>query len=359
MIMVNIAAQRLHSQQIEQPRLQHPGEMVAWLGAVQGQDYAGAKWSLGLRLPDSTDAAIEQAIADKTIVRTWVMRGTLHLVTAADIRWLVALVGPRLIRQTASRYRQLELDEATMARSNAVLVKALAGGKQLDRKELFAILEQNTISTEGQRGVHMLRRASLDGLIYQGVVRRNNPTFMLLDELQPGPKPLERDEALSELARRYFTSRGPATLQDFAGWSGLTVGDARAGLEAVKSQLVQDTRTDEQYWRSSSTPSEPANSPTVHLLPGFDEYLLGYKDRSAVLDPQQAHKVSPGKNGVFYPTIVIDGRIAGLWKRSFKKGAVIISPDPFYNALTAAEEHAFMAAAQRYAEYLEMPVVLP
>ena len=354
--MLHIAALRLHNQQIEHPRLQHPGEVVAWLGAVQGQDYAGAKWSLGLRLPGSTDADIEQAIADKTIARTWAVRGTLPLVAAADIRWLVALVGPRLIKQTASRYRQLELDEATMARSNAVLVEALAGGKQLDRKELFAILEQNNISTQGQRGVHMLRRASLDSLIYQGVQRRNNPTFMLLDELQPKNTPLARDEALAELARRYYTSRGPATLHDFATWSGLPVGEARAGLEAVKSLLVQEIITGEQYWRSPSTPAVPASS--VHLLPGFDEYLLGYKDRSAVLDSQHAPRVSPGKNGIFYPTIVIDGRVVGLWKRSFNKGAVIVKPEPFDNTLTADEEHAFAAAAQRYGEFLEMPVAL-
>jgi hypothetical protein len=189
--MPNIAVHRLHSQQLEHTRLEKPIEVVTWLGAVQAQDYAGAKWSIGIRLPDSTDAGIEQAIADNTFFRTWAMRGTLHFVAASDIRWLLALVAPRIIARNARRYSELELDERTLARSNAVLADALQGGRQLNRSDLLGVLEQNSISTQGQRAAYMLQRASLDGLICQGVMRRNDPTYMSLDESLPETRAME------------------------------------------------------------------------------------------------------------------------------------------------------------------------
>jgi hypothetical protein len=352
-----IMHQRLYHQQIEHPRLPDVAAVASWLGAVQGQDYPGAKWSLGLRLPGSTDAQIEQAIADKIIVRTWVMRGTLHLMAAADVRWLVDLVGPRLIAGGARRYRELELDEATLTRSADILVNALAGDKQLDRRALLAILEQQGISTAGQRGIHMLSHASLQGLILQGVTYNNNPTFTRMDEALPDTLTLPRDEALAELARRYFTSRGPATFQDFVHWSGLLTRDARAGLAVAKDHLVEDKIDGESYWLSPNTPPTPKPSPTAYALPGFDEYILGYKNRDAMLDPQHAEKICPGRNGVFYPTMVIDGRVVGTWKRAFKKRSIIVTPAPF-DALAADEREAFVQAVQRYGEFHQLPIEL-
>jgi hypothetical protein len=295
MTMENIAVERLYSQQIEHSRLNLPGAVVAWLGAIQAQDYAGAKWSVGLRLPGCTDAAIEQALETRAIVRTWAMRGTLHFVSAADIRWMLALMAPRIIANNAGRYKQLGLDEPTLARSNDVLVEALKDGKRLTRKELLPILRQKGISTEGHRASHMLQRASLDGLICQGVMRRNDPTYMLLDGAIPKCRRMERDEALAELANRYFASRGPATLQDYIWWSGLTVADSKAGLEAIESQLIRETISGQTYWRSHSLPAGQEISPTVYLLPGFDEYLLSYRDRSASLDVERIKKLTPHK----------------------------------------------------------------
>jgi hypothetical protein len=210
----DIAIQRLWSQQLKRPNLKLPGDVLTWLGVVQAQDYAGAKWSLGLRLLKCTDTGIEQVIGDKTILRTWILRGTLHFVAFADIRWLVALVAPRIIAGNKRRYRELELDEQTLIRSNDLLMKALQGSHQLNRTALLSILDQNGITTEGQRAAYMLQRASLDGLICQGAMHGNRSTFMRLDELPPS-RAMERDEALTELARRYITSRGPVTLQDF------------------------------------------------------------------------------------------------------------------------------------------------
>lgn len=352
----NIAIQRLYSQQLEHTTCKSPSEIVAQLGAMQAQDYAGAKWSIGLRLPGSTDADIEQAIIDKTVVRTWVMRGTLQFVSAADLRWMVALVAPRIIASSASRYKELELDEETFAQSNRLFEAALQGGSQLTRSELFAVLQANGISTQGQRGVHLLSRASLDSLICQGVMRNNDPSFMLIDESFAQARAMTRDEALAELSRRYFTTRAPATLQDFVWWSGLLMPDARAGIDAIRSEFSCETINGKTYWFPQAMPALPEDAPSVHLLPGFDEYLISYRDRTASLAPEHARAVVPGGNGVFMPTIVIDGRVVGLWKRTFRKGAVVIEFKPF-DALTDLEHQAATLAAQPYSAFLQMPTV--
>ena len=357
MTMPNIALERLRSQQLEHTQLKRPSEVVAWLGAVQAQDYAGAKWSIGLRLQGYTDADIEQAIEDKTFVRTWAMRGTLHFVAAADIHWLLALLAPRLIAGGARRYLELELDQRTLARSDVVFAKALQGGQQLTRTELLAILQQNGISTQGQRAPYLLQHASLNGLICQGVTRRNNPTYMSLTEALPQGKTLEHDEAIAELAKRYFISRSPATLQDFVWWSGLTVTDARAGLEAVQSQLIHETIDGQTYWLSGTQHPRQASSRTAYLLPGFDEYLLSYKDRTASLDVPHYNRLTP-TNGMLPSTMVIAGRVVGTWKRTFSKGSVVIASNPF-TPLTTTQSRAFAAAARRYGEFLGIPVALP
>jgi hypothetical protein len=305
----------------------------------------------------ATERSIEQAIAERTIVRTWPMRGTLHFVAAQDVRWLLALLTPRVIARSAGRYRQLELDEATFARGKGVFAKVLQGGKQLTRDEMLQALEQAGISTAGQRGYHLLGRSAQDGLICFGTRRGKQQTFTLLDEWVPLARSLPRDEALAELTRRYFTSHGPATVQDLMHWAGLTAAEATTGLAAAGKALVQVTVADRAYWMPCEAPEINHATPSVHLLPGFDEYLLGYRDRSAVLDPAYAQRICPGGNGMFNPTLVIDGVVTGTWKRTFKGGAVVIEPAPF-QPLTAAENEALSAAADRYGRFLGLPVVL-
>jgi hypothetical protein len=354
--MPNIATQRLQNQQIEYPHMKNPVEVLSWLGAIQGQDYSGAKWSLGLRVPGSTDAEIETLIAEKQIVRAWLMRGTLFLVAGADLRWMLELIAPRTIANGMRRKRELGLDEETLSRSNNILIKALEGHKQLTRRQLLGILEEHGISNEGQRGIHLLQHAAQHGLIFQTTVYNNNPLFMLLDEGLPDAKTMSRPDALAELARRYFTSRGPATLQDFAWWAGMTMTDAREGLEAVKHLLVEEKVDEVSYWLPVNASYKDApDSPCVYMPPGFDEYLLGYKERSAVLAAQHAEKVCPGKNGVFFPTIVCDGQMIGTWKRTFAKGKVVITISPF-ESITNAEKEAFIAATARFGEYHDLPV---
>lgn len=342
---------RLYHQRITHSTFNDPSEVVAWLGAMQGQDYAGTKWSFGSRLAGFTDAHIEQAIATGVILRTWALRGTLHYVAPADIHWLVGLVGPRLIAGNAGRYKALELDEPTLLRSTELIVEALQGGKHLTRSELFVYLEANRISTAGQRGFYMLQRAALERAIYQGPMQRNITSFLLLGEGETLPK----DEAVAQLAKRYFASHGPATLADFTQWAGLPISAARAGVASIRSELVEERIEGQPYFFSPELPKQPARS--LYLLPGFDEYVLGYRDRSAVLDAQFANAICPGGNGMFAPTIVSEGRIVGTWKREIKTKTVEISINPFF-PLQAAEMSLVDEAATEFGAFLGLTAIV-
>ena len=352
--MLTVAVQRLHNQHLLHSKIGTPAELMAKLGVVQGQDYAGGKWGMGLRLPKSTDLEVELAIADKTIVRTWALRGTLHLVAAADIRWLLALVAPRIIAHNASMYRKLELDERTLARSNAALAKALRGGEQLNRTQLLASLEKSGISTQGLRAVHMLQRASLDALICQTITVRGNPTYIGFDQLKTRVK-MRRSQALAELATRYFASRGPATLQDFVWWSGLSPADARAGLESIQLQLLQKSIAGQPYWLSQIVRTRSTPSPSAYFLPGYDEYLFSYKDRSDSIEPRHVRKMTAA-NG-FLSTVMVDGKVVGTWKRTFRKGAALIETNLF-DPPTPGTHRTLTVAAERYEQFIGMPVLL-
>ena len=355
---LDIAHQRLHNQLITRRTFEKPGDVVEWLGAVQAQDYAAAKWAVGLRLQGTTDDDIEQAFTRGAILRTHLMRPTWHFVSPSDIRWILALTAPRVNAVNAYYYRKLALDDAVFMHSNAVLAKALQGGKQLTRPELASVLQQAGIATDDlQRFTHIMMRAELDGIVCSGARRGKQFTYALLDERAPQARTLDRDEALAEFARRYFTSHGPATLQDFVWWSGLTVADARAGLEMVTSQLMHEVVDGQTYWFSMSTPPAKDLSQAAYLLPNYDEYIVGYTDRSAVFDASHTNKLDPRGNVLFNHTIVMDGQVVGTWKRTIKKDAVMITPS-LLTPLNDAETRAFAAAANRYGAFLDMSVNL-
>jgi len=355
---LDIAQQRLHNQLITRQTLRKPEDVVRWLGAVQAQDYGAAKWALGLRMQNSTDDIIEQAFADGTILRTHVMRPTWHFVAPADIRWMLALTAPRVQAAIAYYDRTLGLDDAALTKSNVVLAKALQGGKQLTRAELVPLLQQAGIATGNlQRIGHIIMHAELDGIICSGARRGKQFTYALLDERAPQARTLDHDEALAEFARRYFTSHGPATLQDFVWWSGLSTADARTGLEMVKPQLMQEAVDGQAYWFSMSTYPTKDISQSAFLLPNFDEYIVGYTDRSAIFDASHIQKLDARGNVLFNHTIVLDGRVVGTWKRTLKKDAVILTPTLF-TPLNKAESRAFAASAHRYGEFLGLSVNL-
>ena len=352
--MYDIGRLRLASQQITNRQSQPTADVVRALGAMQAQDYASALWAVGVRLPGSTQTDVERVIAEHRLVRTWAMRGTIHLLATEDVRWMLQLLAPRVLSGSASRDRQLGLDAATYAKSRKLLEKALVGEVQLSRDEVYAVLERGKISTEGQRGYHILWHLGLEGIICFGVNEGKQPTFVLLDEWAAAPRKLVRDEALAELALRYFNSRGPATVQDFATWAKLSLTEARAGLESSAAGLQRLDLAGETYWMSK-TLAGAADAQTAHLLPAFDEYLLGYKDRSAVLHSKHADKVVPGGNGMFLPMMVLNGKVVGTWKRKLKKQTVKIEYAPF-TKLKKADTAAFESAAQCYGEFLGLGV---
>src|SRR5262249_18116659 len=252
----DIARLRLHNQHIARATFEQPGDVVSWLGAVQAQDYLGALWAVGLRMRNAIEADIERAIAEGTVIRTWPMRGTLHFVAAADVRWMLDLLTPRGVANNAQRLlRQVCLDESGFARSKELFARALQGGKRLTRNAIYKVLEADGVSAAGQRGLHILWRLAQDGFICFGARAGKQQTFALLDEWAPQQSRMSREEALAEIARRYFTSHGPATLQDFAWWSGLTTADASVGLEMAKRRLTPEVINGQNYWLASSMPA--------------------------------------------------------------------------------------------------------
>ena len=233
----DIIRYRLHNQQIAGTKFRKPLEIVEWLGAVQAQDYSGGLWGIGLRLPGSTLDDIEKALIDRKIIRTWPMRGTLHFVPARDARWMLELLTPRVIRRSARRYKELGLNDEIFKRSEELISQALVGGRQLTREAMYDVLAKGGINPEGQRSYHILGYLAQKGVICFGAREGKQQTFVLFDEWVADSRRLERDEALAEIARRYFTSHGPATLQDFTWWTGLAAAEAKAGLEMVKPEL--------------------------------------------------------------------------------------------------------------------------
>jgi hypothetical protein len=350
-----IAHHRLSNHLIGGAAFDKAGDVVRWMGLVQAQDYLGALWAVGLRMPGATEAGVEQAIADREIVRTWPARGTLHFVSAADVRWMLDLLAPRVIARTQARYRQLGLDDAVFAHSRRVVIETLRGGQRLSRTAMYRVLESAQISPEGQRGIHILSRLAQEGLICLGPRDGKQPTFTLLEEWIPAATTRPRDEALAELARRYFTSHGPATLRDFVWWSGLTASDARFGLELARPHLVPEVIDEQTYWLLASLPPGAQVSQTVHLLPAFDEYLVGYRDRRAVLNPVYGKQTNAG-GGMLSPTILVNGQVTGTWSRSLKRGSVALTPNWFAEP-NGAEEQALAAAASRYGAFLGLSSV--
>lgn len=307
-------------------------------------------------MQNATEEAVEQAIADRTIIRTWPMRGTLHFVAATDVRWMLALLTPRVIANSRWRLKQLELDAGVFARSRKAFMSALRGGHQLSRNAMYKALEAAGITTAAGRGLHLLWQLAQEGFICFGARQAKQPTFALLDEWLPVAKAKERDAALAELASRYFTSHGPATLQDFAWWSGLTVVDARDALEMAKSHLLQEVVAGRTYWLSSSVHTAKDRRSNAYVLPAYDEYTVAYKDRSAVIEPLHAKRASSG-NGIFNPVIVIDGQVVGTWERRLAKGSVVITPCLF-SSLTKAGNQALVMAASQYAVFLQTRLAL-
>jgi hypothetical protein len=326
-VALDITRTRLRNQRLSGGRFANPEEAVSWLGAVQAQEYGHAKWALGLRTHRAADAQIEDAFSNGRILRTHVMRPTWHFVAPADIRWMLALTAPRVSAAMAPSNRRLELDAAVFRRSQRAIVRALRGGRQLTRQELKVVLQRAGVQADGvQRLAHIVMQAELDAVICSGARRGKQFTYALLDERVPLSRPRSRDDALAELARRYFTSHGPAQVHDFAWWSGLTVTDARAGVAAVERDLAHETVGRTTYWFSSSVRTLTAPR-AAYLLPLYDEYLIAYRDRRAAFDISRWTRAA--SRDPFSAPIVVDGQVVGGWKRTEMRDGVGIALTPF------------------------------
>ncbi|HYV95253.1 MAG TPA: winged helix DNA-binding domain-containing protein [Chitinophagales bacterium] len=350
----DIVKHRLINQQIAETKFKKPHEIVSWMGAVQAQDFAMAKWAIGLRLSGLNDADVEKAFNDGAILRTHMLRPTWHFVTPADIRWMLALTSPRVNVGNAHMYRKLELDNKIFKRSNDKLAKTLLGGKQLTRSTLKAALEKAKISSDGLRLGYLLMRAELDGIICSGPREGKQFTYALLEERVPSAITLDREEALAELTKRYFASRGPATLQDFAWWSGLTMKDARAGMSALSSHFVHehDSIYDQEYlFVGTESRLEPKHQSTF-LMPDYDEYGISYRNRSyAQFNPKNIIGEKRDGNPVYNHMLVVDGVIRGTWRRVIKNKTVFIEITSFIT-LNASKNHAVVKAVRKYIEFV-------
>jgi len=350
MTLTEISNCRLFSQKIASTEFTSAKEIVEWMGAMQSQDFAMAKWAVGVRLLNPTNTKIEEALNKGEILRTHVMRPTWHFVASDDIYWLLDLTANKIKSSMKSRDKELELSEAVYTKCNNIIGQLLIGGIHLSREEFAIAFNNSNIKTDNNRLSHIMLRAELEGIVCSGHVNGNKQTHALLSDRVPRKKILLRDESLAELAKRYFTSHGPATLQDFVWWSGLSVTDARQGFEAVKSLFISETIDAVQYWFKDSFPGNRIDRNTLYLLPAFDEFLISYRNRSASLSLIH-HKKAVSDNGIFRPVIVVGGQVTGLWKRTIKKDEVMISTSSFLQG-NEIETSLFEKASMAFGSFL-------
>jgi hypothetical protein len=346
----SIAVRRLLNQRITRPGPRSPEKLVAWMGAVQAQEYGPAKWGLALRSPPgTTDAAIERAIEKGRILRTHLLRPTWHFVAAADIRWMLDLTAPHVQRTMASYDIQLGLDAGVMTRAMGVIERALGEHRFLTRRELGTHLERAGLPSKTRESAHIAMYAELAGVICSGPRRGKQSTYALLADRAPNALSLPRDEALAELTRRYLRSHGPATIRDFVWWSGLKTSDAKIGLEmnGARSHDVDGLR----YWTPNREPADTRRAKgTLHLLPIYDEYLVAYRDHLVV--PRPAYLL-----GNFQHALVIGGQVAGTWRMILATAGLTMDVRPL-RRLTSAERRGLVVAATRYRRFLRTPVSL-
>jgi hypothetical protein len=354
----DIARRRLANQDLIRPASTRPADVVRRLGAVQAQDFAGAKWAIGLRTRGVDEQDVDRAFDDGDIIRTHVLRPTWHFVAPADLRWMLSLSAARIRAACGSWYRQHALDAATFRRSRRVLEKALGGGRHLTRAELASAYERAGIVTgPPPRLSPLLIDAELDGLVCSGPRRGKHFTYALVDERVPPAAPVARDEALLDLTMRYFAARGPATPMDFAWWSGLTAADARRGIAIAGGALTRETGDGVDYWMAKGGPRPRKPSGQAHLLPNYDEYYIGFKDRSAIVQSLEERGLSLPREAFVAHLLTMDGQVVGAWTRTIENDAVRVELTPLI-ARNHTHRRAMIAAAQRLGRFLGRPVEL-
>lgn len=352
--MYDIPNHRLINQEISRSDHSTAKDLVGWMGAMQAQDLNMSKWAVGIRLPGSNQESVESALNKGEIIRTHVLRPTWHLVSPEDIYWMLELTAPGIKRLMKTMDRQLELTDSVYNKSNIILEKALREGVQLSRDELAGYLVREGISVESNRLSHLLMRAELEKIICNGSIKGNRQTYALLSDRVPVIRLLNREESLAELARRYFTSHGPATVKDFEWWSGLSGTDSKLALELIKSDFLSLLWEDKTYWFRQTVLPTSVNLNSTFLLPSFDEYIISYRDRTASIPAGFQQKVLT-MNGIFHPVIIHGGQVTGTWKRSVIKDKVIITPE-FFSAPTKQLYKMVVKASVPYGKFIHKTV---
>jgi winged helix DNA-binding protein len=352
----SILYQRLHNQHLWGPPLETPEGVVRWLAAMQSQEFAYARWSVAQR-SGVTAGAVDRAFAGGAILRIHVIRPTWHFVAPADIRWILDISAPRVHALNAYYYRQTGVDASLAARTNGLFARSLEGGRQLTRKAMATVLQNAGISADGVKLAYLLMRAELDGVICSGAPRGKQHTYALFADRVPKAKTLDRDEALAELTRRYFASRGPATLKDYLGWSSLTATQGKAGLEMVKEELEREVVDGRTYWFAPASNHGRPRSPVIDLVQGYDEYVMSYSESRDLLFMPGRASARPLDRTAFYHAILLDGRLIGHWRHVLEKGKAVIETQ-LDRRLSASEKQALTVAIERYGEFLELPATL-
>ena len=349
------AALRMRNLRLWGTRFETPREAVRWLTALQAQEFSLAKWSVAQRTKGATKTDVDQALADGVILRTHLLRPTWHFVLGEDIRWLLHVTAPRVNALSAYYYRKLELDQKVFRKATSVITKALRGGTHLTRSELAAALKGGGIRASGPRLAYIVMRAELDAIVCSGAMRGKQHTYALLDERAPQAKTLDPDAALAELTRRYFTSRGPATLNDFMGWSSLSAAEGKRGLALAAGDLESEVVEDKTYWFApGSRVARKASNPAVDLVQGYDEIIMSYSDT-------RDESFRPGSASVdkapFYHAVLLDGRLVGHWRPTAKGDSVRLEV-ALQRALNGEETKAFDAAVEAYRAFVGAAVTL-
>jgi Winged helix DNA-binding domain len=351
-----IARMRFANQCLTESAFTRPVEVVRWFGAMQSQDLPASLYAIGLRMRQATEDLVERALADGSIVRSWPMRRTIHCMAAEDIRWMIRMLAPRGIARMQTYYRQMKISEGELERAGKVLESALAHGTQRTRAELYQHLNAEGVATSTahvpMRGLHLLVHWAQAGLVCLAARRGKQPTFAMLDDWTPRGRNLSGDDALVELATLYFRAHAPATVRDFSWWSGLMMGEAKRAVHLTGDLLCSTTIEGVTYW-SMREPHATVSAPLpLLLLPAFDEYTVAYADRSGAADPALLPNIGHG----LAPNVVIDGRIAGTWKRTFvAKQSVAVTPF-LLRLLNQKEQTSLASSIQRYADFLGRPL---
>lgn len=349
---MNIPRIRLLNQQLLNPLFRNPKELVSWMGAMQAQNYSMVKWAVGMRLKSATIQAVERALNDGEILRTHVMRPTWHLVTVEDIRWMLKLSADRVIAANDSyaKGRDLDISEKLYAKSNHLLEKILYKNKRLTKQELLVLFNNSGIPADTNRMNRFMVRAEQIGIVCGGADKGGKHTYVLLEECVPPMPEITKDEALARLAIGYFRSHAPATLQDFIWWSGLSVAEAKQAVYLIESELIAEQWKEQNWYIHRSSRTRGSETNCLHLLPPYDEYLLGYKDRTDVL-PKEHYAKAFTNNGLFYPVVLHEGQVIGNWNKGPQKKSISIE-HTWFQPETFVDEALLSWAKERYKQFI-------